>query len=160
MTQSQPQSAPGPRRLLLACGNPLRGDDGVGWKIAEAFEQETAYAGVQVIIRQQFTAELAEDIRDADTVAFVDASATAAAGEVSLLELSPADTLPRILTHHMAPASLLTLCQDLYGRLPRRACAITVGAESFELGERLTEAVQAAIPKALKVLREIFDQAV
>ena len=144
--------------LLLACGNPLRGDDGVGWKIAEALQQDPAYANVKVIITQQFTPELAEDLRDADTVVFVDASATTAAGEVALVELSPAQAMPRMLTHHMPPDSLLKLTQELYGRLPQRAFAVVVGGECFELGEKLTEGVQAAIPKALAALQDIFAE--
>jgi hydrogenase maturation protease len=158
MAQSTPHATGGHRKLLLACGNPLRGDDGVGWKIAEALEQDPAYAGVKVIITQQFTPELAEDLRDADTVVFVDASATTVAGEVTLVELSPAQAMPRMLTHHMPPDSLLKLTQELYGRLPQRAFAVVVGGECFELGEKLTEAVQAAIPKALAALQDIFAE--
>jgi hydrogenase maturation protease len=156
MTQSTSQAAQGHRKLLLACGNPLRGDDGVGWKIAEALEKDPAYAGVKIIVTQQFTPELAEDLRDADTVVFVDASATAAAGEVTLVELSPAQAMPRMLTHHMPPDALLKLTQELYGMLPQRAFAVVVGGECFELGEKLTEAVQAAIPKAVAALQNIF----
>ena len=158
MTQSTPQAAQSPCKLLLACGNPLRGDDGVGWKIAEALQQDPTSAGVKVIITQQFTPELAEDLRDADTVVFVDASATTAAGEVALVELSPAQAMPRMLTHHMPPDSLLKLTQELYGRLPQRAFAVVVGGECFELGEKLTEGVQAAIPKAVAALQDIFAE--
>jgi hydrogenase maturation protease len=158
MTESTPHAATNDRKLLLACGNPLRGDDGVGWKIAEALELDPAYASVKVIITQQFTPELAEDLRDADTVVFVDASATTAAGEVTLVELSAAQAMPRMLTHHMPPDSLLKLTRELYGRLPQRAFAVVVGGESFELGETLTEAVQAAIPQAVAALHNVFAE--
>jgi hydrogenase maturation protease len=151
MTRSTPQAAQNHRKLLLACGNPLRGDDGVGWKIAEALQQDPAHAGVKVIVTQQFTPELAEDLRDADTVVFVDASATTAAGEVTTVELSPAEAMPRMLTHHMPPDSLLKLTQELYGKLPLRAFAVVVGGESFELGET-------AIPKAVAALQDIFAE--
>jgi hydrogenase maturation protease len=144
---------------LLACGNPLRSDDGVAWKVAEAFEQEPRNAGVKVLVAMQFTPELAEDLRDADTVVFVDASATAGAGEVSIVPLTPAEAAPRTLTHHMPPDSLLRLTQELYGKLPQRAFAVTVGAESFELGEALSETVEAAIPRAVAALQEIFAEA-
>jgi hydrogenase maturation protease len=148
------------RKLLLACGNSLRGDDGVGWKIAEAVEVEQDAADVKVIITQQFTPELAEAIRDADTVVFVDAAANTAAGEVTLLRLTPAAELPRLLTHHMPPDSLLTLTQDLYGKLPARAFAVTVGGASFELGETITETVAAAIPRAVAMVRKLLTETV
>jgi len=63
-----------------------------------------------------------------------------------------------MLTHHMPPDSLLKLTQELYGKLPQRAFAVVVGGESFELGETLTEAVQAAIPKAVAALQDIFAE--
>jgi Ni,Fe-hydrogenase maturation factor len=50
------------------------------------------------------------------------------------------------------------LTRELYGTLPGRAFAVTVGAASFELGESLTDAVEAAIPKALDTLRTIFAE--
>jgi hydrogenase maturation protease len=155
MIQSTPHE---PRNLLLACGNPMRSDDGVGWKIAEAFEQEASSAGTRVIVAQQFTPEMVEDLRDADTVVFVDATATTAAGEVSLLALTPADSMPRILTHHVPPDSLLALTLELYGKLPARAYAVTVGGGNFELGDTLTDTVRAAIPKALATLQEVFAE--
>jgi hydrogenase maturation protease len=158
MEESQQDAAKGGRKLLLACGNPLRSDDGAGWKIAEAFEREAASSAVRVIVTQQFTPELVEAIRDADTVVFVDASATTPPGEVALLQLTPADAMPGILTHHLPPPALLALARELYGKLPGHAFAITVGAASFELGESLTDAVEAAIPKAMDTLRNIFAE--
>jgi hydrogenase maturation protease len=157
MTYSNPQPTK-QRNLLLACGNPLRSDDGVAWKIAETFEQNPVHAGVKVIAAMQFTPELVEDLRDADTVAFVDASATSPAGEVSIVPLSPAEAAPRTFTHHMPPDALLRLTQEIYGKLPQRAYAVTVGADSFELGETLTDAVQAAIPKAVAALQGLFAE--
>ena len=57
------------RCLILACGNTLRSDDGVGPKLAawaeERFRQESE---VRVISRQQFTPELAELIAAADSL--------------------------------------------------------------------------------------------
>lgn len=160
MEENKQNPAESGRKLLLACGNPLRGDDGVGWKIAEAVEQDPATADVKVIIMQQFTPELAEAIRDADTVVFVDAAANTAAGEVTLLHLTPAAELPRLLTHHMPPDSLLTLTQELYGKLPARAFAVTVGGASFDLGETITENVATAIPQAIAMVRKLLTETV
>ncbi len=160
MEECKQDAVKGSRKLLLACGNPLRSDDGAGWKIAEAFEREAASSAVRVIVSQQFTPELVEAIRDADTVVFVDASATTEAGKVTQMQLTPADALPGILTHHLPPPALLALSRQLYGTLPCRAIAVTVGAASFELGESLTDAVEAAIPQAVATLRRIFMETV
>jgi hydrogenase maturation protease len=145
-----------PRRLLLACGNSLRSDDGVGLQIAETVEADPRFAGIEVISAMQFTPELAELVAAADVVAFVDASTELAAGEVRLVPVSPAEEVPGGMTHHMPPAALLMLAQSLYGRTPAKAAALAMGAVSFDLGEGLSEPVRAAIPRALSVLRDFL----
>ena len=37
------------KKLVLACGNTLRGDDGVGWAIAALLEDDPALADVEVV---------------------------------------------------------------------------------------------------------------
>lgn len=152
-------------KLLLACGNPLRGDDGVGWKIAEAVEHDPGFADVKVVVVQQFTPELSELLRDADVVVFVDASASEEPGAVRSVAVQAAEQVPQALTHHLPPASLLALTGYLYGRIPGRAHAVTVGASSFELSlgaegrpaeGALSDAVREAIPAAVALLRELF----
>ncbi len=101
----------------------------------------------------QLLPEHAEAISSADVVVFVDCSAISTAGTVSTIPIQPAETLPRILTHHLDPASLLKLALDLYERVPANATVITVGGESFELTDRLTTTVKAAVPKALEAVR-------
>ncbi len=145
------------RKLLLACGNALRSDDGVGLRIAVAVEEDPHFAGVEVIAAQQFTPELAELVAAADLVAFVDASMELPPGEVRLLPVAAAADPPRGFTHHLPPAALLALTQSLYGRVPQRAVAIAVGALSFALGEGLSEAVRAALPQAISLLGEVLQ---
>jgi hydrogenase maturation protease len=142
--------------LVLACGNTLRGDDGVGWRIGSAlqdeFQNEPAESAVEVILTQQLLPEHAEPLSRSNTAIFLDCSAIAQPGVVSTHSLSPAQSLPRIFTHHLDPASLLKLTQDLYGRIPARAVSITIGGKSFELQEQLTEPVTAAIPIAVQAV--------
>ena len=141
------------RALVLACGNTFRGDDGVGWRIGCAVEQRPPCEGVTVVLTQQLLPEHAEAISAADTVVFVDCSAVTAAGTVSTTLLQPAESLPRILTHHLDPASLLRLALDLYVRMPTRAIAVTVGGQSFALTDQLSRTVRSAVPEALEAVR-------
>ena len=139
--------------LVLACGNTLRGDDGVGWRIGRAVEQRPPCGGLTVVLTQQLLPEHAEAISTADIVVFVDCSAVTAAGTVSAIAIRPAENLPRILTHHLDPAALLRLALDLYSRTPTRAVAVTVGGASFALTDQLSKAVRSAVPKALEAVR-------
>lgn len=141
------------RALVLACGNTFRGDDGVGWRIGCAVEQRPPCDGLTVVLTQQLLPEHAEAISAADVVVFVDCSAVTTAGTVSTIALRPAERLPRILTHHLAPAALLRLALDQYARMPNHAVLVTVGGQSFDLTDQLSNAVRSAVPKALEAVR-------
>jgi hydrogenase maturation protease len=61
------------RCLILACGNTLRGDDGVGLWLAEWAEQRFSdQPGVRIIADHQWTPELAEDVARAQSLLFID----------------------------------------------------------------------------------------
>jgi hydrogenase maturation protease len=145
------------RKLLLACGNALRSDDGVGAEIAAEIAQDTACADMKIVVVQQFTPELAEMIANSDLVAFVDAAVNIPAGEISMRSAHPETEEPGSFTHHLSPAALLALSETLYGKLPARAITLTVGALSFELGESLTKPVRAAVPVVVGKLRRFFS---
>ena len=68
------------QRLILACGNPLRGDDGAAWHLAEQAQSIGLPNNVRLILQQQWTPELAEDIAQASAVLFVDCSIAAPPG--------------------------------------------------------------------------------
>jgi hydrogenase maturation protease len=144
--------------LLLACGNTFRGDDGVGWCIGHTVRLHPPCSGLNVILTRQLLPEHAEAISAAEVVVFVDCDATTAPGAVSTLPIQPAETIPRTLTHHLDPASLLRLSRDLYARIPARALLVSVGGESFEWTDRLSSTVKAAIPKALEEVRSALLQ--
>jgi hydrogenase maturation protease len=146
------------RQLVLACGNTLRGDDGVGWKIAEALESDPALSAVRIRIAQQWTPEMAEEISECDVVVFVDCSAISEPGAVSVIPVEAAHSSVGSLTHNVTPGSLLAMSMELYGRIPERAVAVTVGGKSFELVEGLTEAVEAAIPRAVAAIKQLLTQ--
>jgi hydrogenase maturation protease len=143
--------------LVLAIGSTLRGDDGIAWRIGEALLENLVQPGVEVVFTELLLPEHAVPLSTADMAIFIDCSAMTEPGEVSMIPLSPAQDLPRIFTHHLVPASLLKLTQDLCGRAPATALAITVGGQSFELSDdsngQLSERVEAAIPIAVEAVR-------
>ena len=150
---------PQARYLILACGNTLRSDDGVGLFLAEWAEQRFAgNADVRVIARQQWTPELAEDIANAESVLFIDCSVDSAPGSVRLTPVEPAASNQGIATHHSGAAELLALARDFYNSLPRNAQLLTIGAGSTELGEVFSDAVTAALPEACKCIEVLISQ--
>ena len=137
------------RCLILACGNTLREDDGIGpWLAAWASERFRADDGVKVIASQQWTPELAEDIAHAESVIFIDCAMNAETGSVRWMPVEPGGDEPRLATHQLDASQLLSLSKELYGAIPRTSLLLTIGAGSLELHEGFSEAVQAALPGA------------
>jgi hydrogenase maturation protease len=143
------------RCLILACGNTLRSDDGVGAKLAAwAEERFRDQPDVRVVSRQQWTPDLAEDIAAADSVLFVDASASAPPGRVQLTSVSSRveNSVPN--SHHLKPSELLSLTRSLYRQIKSHAMLLTVGVGSTELGEYFSDPVEAALPRARGILEK------
>jgi hydrogenase maturation protease len=146
---------PKARCLILACGNTLRSDDGVGpWLADWAEKRFSQESQLRVLSRQQWTPELAEVVAHAHAVLFIDCSLDAAPGSVQLLPVEPAAESPALSTHHLSAAELLALGRALYASLPHDAQILTIGAGSIELGEQFSDAVTAALPGACRLIEE------
>lgn len=125
--------------LVLACGNPLREDDGVGWRLAAKLRGP----GLDVRCVHQLGPELAEDVSRAEAVLFLDAREGGEPGAVEIEDLSPAAEGPG-LSHALSPRALLLCAERLYGRAPS-AALLTVAGERFGHGEGLSPRVAAAV---------------
>jgi hydrogenase maturation protease len=135
------------RSIIIGYGNPLRGDDGVGWHAArrlEAVLQET-----EIIACHQLTPELAEPMSWAEIVVFVDADAQGPAGSVSCQTVTPGDSGASALSHHVTPRQLLGWTQSLWGASPQ-AFLFSVSGQSFGCGEELSVPVGAALPELIE----------
>ena len=143
------------RCLVLACGNTLRSDDGVGPRLAEwAAERFREDSNVRVVARQQWTPDLAAEIAAAESVLFVDSSVDSAPGRVSLIPVEAKTNGSASAAHQLGAPELLGLSRTLYGAQSANAMLLTVGAGSTELGESFSERVEAALPRASGVLEK------
>ena len=100
--------------MVIGMGNPLRGDDGIGWRLAARIR---AQAGLTVLRRQQLTPELVTELAVVDRVLFLDAlvdwgdgSAFLESGETSARGMASAKRLSQGLaqaqTPRLGPAAL------------------------------------------------------
>jgi len=143
------------RCLLLACGNTLREDDGVGPFLAQwAEDRWRDDARVRVLCDHQWTPEMVEDVAQADAVVFIDSATDCEPGLVRTMTVGPAADTSKLGTHHLDAAELLALSRQLYGRMPRTSLLLTVGAASLELREGLSKKVEAALPEAQRLLED------
>ncbi|HVZ83773.1 MAG TPA: hydrogenase maturation protease [Terracidiphilus sp.] len=134
-----------PCALILACGNPLRSDDGLAWHAAELLRQRLPESAAEILCTHQLTPELAEPAARAQMVIVIDAAGTGAPGEVHCAA-APADPGPGSFSHRLAPAQLLALCSALYGAHPQGFVASIAGAD-FDHGDTLSPTVRAALPQ-------------
>lgn len=136
-----------PPTLILAYGNPLRGDDGVGWQAAILLARELKDR-VRVLARHQLTPELAEPMSQVERVIFIDAACGGPAGEVRCRQLESTCDAAQAFTHHVSPADLLAAARELYGHMPL-AYLITINGGSFDYRETLSPEVEAALPEVV-----------
>lgn len=142
--------------LVIGCGNPLRTDDGLGLRAAEALAEVLPAGQCEILAIHQLTPELSEQIALADKVVFIDASANPNGQKAGLIERQAVEgeiARSAAFSHQVSPTSLVELAGRLYGRRPE-AVLFTVRAASFDLGEGLTPLVQAALPELVNRVRD------
>jgi len=153
--------------LVVAYGNPLRGDDGLAWRSAEELAKKGPPANVEILSRHQLAPELAENLTRCDAVIFLDAAAPQLAdtrpGEIRTVEISARDAqqvAASAFCHQFSPATLLALAVRLYHARPRAFC-VTMTGENFDAGERLSPAIEAALPEFVgrveKLIQELME---
>lgn len=130
--------------LIIGYGNPLRGDDGLGWKVAEGVATSLGEHAV-ILTVQQLTPELCEPIHETNLVIFVDASCDGVPGTWRSLPVAPAAAQAPALGHHCDLAGLLAYTQAVYQSCPK-ALVVSVSAETFDCRDALSPKVEAAIP--------------
>ena len=113
---------------------------------------------MRVVSRQQWTPDLAQDIAAADSVLFVDSSVDSVPGRVCLSPVQSNRGNGDSATHSLEAHELLGLTRSLYGSIASHAMLLTVGAGSTELGETLSDRVEAALPRARGVLEKAVLQ--
>jgi hydrogenase maturation protease len=138
--------------LLIGYGNPLRQDDGLGWRIAMAIEA-LDLPGLQVLAAQQLTLELAAPMALAEAVVFVDAAYGIAPLALKPLHHTPQapDPGPQTWSHQLTPQALLILAGQLYCHQPA-ALQLLVPAQWDGHGEGFSPCAAAALPTAMALL--------
>ncbi len=162
--------------LVVGLGNPLRGDDGVGWRVAEALRDELAHAdsggggvrgagGIGPVDIEQLAVgglTLMEHLVGYERAILIDAIATglAPAGTVTCRPLDQVET--RASAHldssHDAPLpAALEAGLALGAVLPSEIWTVGIEAvlhDRFE--EELSAAASAAVPRAVDACRALL----
>jgi len=135
--------------LVLAVGNPSRGDDAIGPELAARLEA-AALPGVEVISEFQLQVENALDLVGRERVIFVDAGTGTPAPYELRRVTAAADFLHT--SHAISPESVLATYERLHGAPAPEAWVLCVRGESFELGAPLSGAVVGRVEAAWRAL--------
>ncbi len=147
---SDSAGAPAPV-LVLAVGNPSRGDDAIGPELAARLEA-AALPGVEVISEFQLQVENALDLVGRERVIFVDAGT----GTPAPFELRRVTASAGFLhtSHALSPEAVLATYERVTGQVAPESWVLCVRGESFELGEALSAAAAAHLEAAWLELRQ------
>lgn len=148
------------RSLVIGIGNPLRGDDGIAWRLAARLP---AQAGLAVRCQHQLTPDMAADLAAVDRLLVIDA--WVGPGErapLQLQELAAPGALSQAgaaagpwagaapwggASHGLSPQELLALSQALFGHAPR-AQQLLLPARCFGHGEGISPALARRLGEA------------
>ena len=152
--------------LVMGLGNPLFGDDGVGWRIAEQVQR--VVDGLALPVEIDFFSvgglRLMERMEGYTRVGLVDAIVTGGQpmGHVFCAVL---DDLPDLTAGHLSSAhdttlqTALKLGRELGVLLPAEVHIVAVEARQvYDLTEELSPAVAAAVPHAVQRVIETVSQ--
>jgi hydrogenase maturation protein HypF len=148
--------------LVLAVGNPSRGDDALGPAFvarAEAlFVDEIAAGRLELLTDFQLQIEHALDLTGRAEVLFVDASVSAAP-PFEVLPLSPtADA--SVSSHALSPAAVLETCTRALGAPPPPARVLALRGEAFGLGVEMSRAARHHLEAGLGFLAGLLGRPV
>jgi hydrogenase maturation protease len=146
--------------VVVGYGNPLRGDDGVGCRVAELVRDDPRLAGARVETRHQLTPEWAEDVARARLVVLVDAAVGGgpAAGGVRVEAVSVGEQAqPHAFAgSHVVDAGIIVrLAVRLYGRAAP-VLLVRVAAARFEPGTGVSPTVEATLPLAVDTVAAVI----
>jgi hydrogenase maturation protease len=137
--------------LVIGYGNTLRGDDGVGPRVAEAVGQ-LHLPGVRTLICPLLTPELADPISRVGRVIFVDA-AVDAPRTVQWRKLEP-NASSQLMAHAADPCTMLALARDVFGHVPE-AWWLTIPAVELGFSEELTPVAQQGLAEAVEKIQAL-----
>jgi len=145
--------------MVIGIGNLLRADDGVGVHVVRKLRETRP--DIDAVDLSTASIEMLEFIRGGDRVVIVDATKTGAEpGTIHRIAPEQLRKSSFTFSHGLNLFGVLILGQQLYPEeMPKEIVILAVEAEDVDsFGTELTEKVQAAVPKILKIIVDEFEK--
>lgn len=155
------------KTLVVGLGNPILGDDGVGWKVADEVERrlsslQSLTSNIEVDCVALGGLSLMERLLGCKRAIIIDSIGTGqrAPGEVyhfDLDELYDPTSGHTTAAHNMSLMTAMKMGRSLGADLPQRVTVVAVESPyTYDFTEELTPPVQAAVPVAVQVVLELL----
>lgn len=149
---------------MIGLGNPILGDDGVGWAVAEAVRKQlTAESGVDVDCLSLGGISLMEHLIGYERAILVDAFVSNE--PVGSIIVSKLDELPNYSAFHLTSAhdmslqNALELGRQMGAKLPQDIVVVGISAKHiYDFSEELSPPVADVVPKATQIVVNLLMQ--
>ena len=150
------------KRLVLGIGNPIIGDDGVGFRVIEALEADPPPGDVTLTSSDVSGFAILDYIVDSDEVIIVDAIQTVngRAGDICRLALDDFRVTKHTPSaHDVDLPTALEIGKILNMKLPGKISIVAIEIpDAYEFSNDLTAPVQAAVPIAARMVKAILAE--
>lgn len=146
------------KTLVLGLGNPLLGDDGVGWRVAEALRERINNPNIEIDCHAGGGLSLMERLIGYDRAIIIDAINTGQKPQGTVMCFR-VDELPKYASSHLASSHETTLQTALQvGRmmgalLPNDIRIVAIETQNvYDFSEELSLPVARALPHAVELV--------
>ena len=146
------------KTIVIGLGNPILGDDGVGWKVAaEVKKRLPRNTPIDVEFLSLGGISLMEHLISYERAILIDAlKSDRGAGSISVSKLSE---MPDYSAFHIASAhdtslqNALKLGKELGAKLPNEVIVLGIATNQvYDFSENLSPTVERAVPKAAEIV--------
>ena len=152
------------KTLIVGLGNPILGDDGVGWKVAEKIEQQFPPVHCVAVDRLSLGGiSLMEHLIGYDRAILIDAFASDEdLGSIHVMKLND---MPHYSAFHIASAhdislqNAIEIGKSLGAYLPEDIMVIGIATRHiYDFSEELSPPVADAMPQVVKIVVDLLKQ--
>jgi hydrogenase maturation protease len=150
------------KRLVLGIGNPILGDDGVGFHVVEALQADPPHGDITFECVDASGFALLDHVVDFDRVIIVDAIMTVGGKIGSVYRLGLDNFRPSkhtISPHDTDLPTALQLGATMKLKIPQKIDIVAVEIPPvYEFSQDLSAEVEGAVQKAAELVRQILSE--
>jgi len=154
------------KTIIIGLGNPILGDDGVGWRVVDEVKQQLAASEVDVKYLSLGGIGLMENLIGYDHAILID-SFVSEDEEVGTILIRRLNDLPNYSAFHITSVhdtslqNALELGRKLGAHLPDEVTVIGIATQRInDFGEELSVPVADAVPEATHIVLNLLKQVV